>query len=248
MVVVAHPDDETVGAATLLPRLKQALFVYVTDGAPRDGRDAARHGLSTAQYRDLRRRERAEVFALCGLDVARIIDLDCPDQQAARRLAPLARTLASHLDEHRIEAVLTHPYEGGHPDHDAAAFVVHAAARLARQAPTIVEMTSYHNGPNGLVAGEFLPDAAVDGQVVTTVLTPEQQSFKQSLIGCYASQRDVLRKLPLDVERLRPAPRHDFLRPPHEGLLWYEMRDWNIDGRRFCEFAAQALQELRLAA
>lgn len=248
MLVAAHPDDETVGAATLLPRLKQALFVYVTDGAPRDGRDAARHGWSTAQYRDVRRREREQVFALCELDPARIIDLDCPDQQAASQLAPLARELARLLDIHRIEAVLTHPYEGGHPDHDASAFIVHAASRLARRAPTIAEMTSYHNGPQGLVAGEFLPDPASDAQAITTVLSPEQRSFKQSLIDCYASQRDVLRHLPLEVERLRPAPRHDFLRAPHEGTLWYEMRGWDIDGPRFRELAARAVHELRLAA
>ena len=91
---------------------------------------------------------------------------------------------------------------------------------------------------------EFLPDAASDVQMATTVLTPPQRSFKQALIDCYASQRDTLRGLPLDVERLRPAPQYDFRSPPHDGLLWYEMRGWGIDGRRFCELAGQALEEL----
>ena len=219
-----------------------------TDGAPRDGRDAARHGWSTAQYREVRRRERAQTFARCGIETSRIVDLDCPDQQAALRLAPLALEMAMMLDEYRIDAVLTHPYEGGHPDHDATAFVVHAAARLARHTPAIVEMTSYHNSPHGLVASAFLSDPAVDPHMVTTVLSPRQRAFKQSLIGCYASQRDTLRSLPLDVERFRPAPRYDFLRAPHEGLLWYEARDWGIDGARFRELAGEALRELEIAA
>lgn len=244
MVVVAHPDDETVGAAMLLPRLTRACFVYVTDGAPRDGRDAARHGWSVMQYRDARRRERARAFALCGLDAARIVDFGCPDQQAARQLAPLARRLAALFDEHAVENVLTQPYEGGHPDHDATAFIVHAAARLARRPPAIVEMASYHRGPHGLAAGEFLPDAAADAQAVTVRLSSEQRAFKQSLIDCYASQHETLRPLPLDVERFRPAPRYDFLRPPHEGRLWYEAQDWGIDGARFRELAAAALHEL----
>ena len=64
----------------------------------------------------------------------------------------------------------------------------------------------------------------------------------------YASQRDTLRSLPLDVERFRPAPRYDFLRAPHEGLLWYEARDWGIDGARFRELAGEALRELEIAA
>lgn len=249
MVVVAHPDDETVGAATLLPQLAHARFVYVTDGAPRNGRDAARHGWSAMEYRDVRRRERAEVFERCGLDPARIVELECPDQQAASRLAPLARRLAALFDEYAIEHVLTQPYEGGHPDHDATAFIVHTAARLARRAPAIVEMTSYHRAAHGLAAGEFLPDAAADAQAVTVRLSREERAFKQSLVDCYASQRETLRQLPLpDVERYRPAPHYDFTRAPHEGRLWYETQDWGMDGARFRELAAAALAELGLSA
>lgn len=246
MVVVAHPDDETVGAATLLPQLKRAQFVYVTDGAPRDGHDAASHGWSTAQYRDVRRRERAKVFALCGLQADRVIDLDCPDQQAALRLVQLTRALAGLFDEWQIEAVLAHPYEGGHPDHDAAAFIVHAAARLVRRTPAIVEMACYHKGPYGIVANAFLPHAHADERMITTTLSPGQRAFKQSLVDQYESQHETLRHLPVDVERLRSAPDYDFSRPPHEGTLLYETRGWDIDGARFCELAAQALHRLEL--
>jgi LmbE family N-acetylglucosaminyl deacetylase len=248
MVVVAHPDDETVGAATLLPRLRRARFIYITDGAPRDGSDAARHGWTTAQYREVRRRERANAFALCGLQPDRIVDLGCPDQEAALQLVRLTRELAALLDEWRIEAVLTHPYEGGHPDHDAAAFIAHSAARLVPRAPTVVEMACYHKGPSGIVAGEFLPDVQADEQMVTMPLSPGQRAFKQSLIGCYESQHETLRSLPVDVERLRPAPAYDFHRPPHEGTLLYETRGWGIDGPRFRDLAAQALRELELHA
>ncbi len=36
LVVVAHPDDETIGAGALLARLRDVRVVHVTDGAPRD--------------------------------------------------------------------------------------------------------------------------------------------------------------------------------------------------------------------
>jgi N-acetylglucosamine malate deacetylase 2 len=247
MVVLAHPDDETVGASTLLARLTHARFVFVTDGAPGDGSDASRHGWSVAQYRDARRRERDAAFALCGLDAARIIELDCPDQQAALQLAALSRTLAALFDEHGIGTVLTHAYEGGHPDHDATTFIVHAAARLARDAPSIMEMPLYRRGPHGPVAFEFLADEQADAQAITVQLSPAECAFKQSLIDCYSSQRDTLAALPVDVERFRPAPSHDFRRPPHEGLLWYEERDWNMTGGRFCELADEALRDLGLS-
>jgi LmbE family N-acetylglucosaminyl deacetylase len=248
MVVAAHPDDETVGASSLLRRLRRAHFVYVTDGAPRDGRDAARHGFSVMQYREARQRERAQVFALCDIAPDRITDLDCPDQEAALRLVPLACRLAGLFDELRIGKVLTHSYEGGHPDHDATAFAVHAASRLAKRAPRIVEMVSYHNSPKGLLAGAFLPDRDCDALAVSVPLSDAQRGFKQSLIDCYASQRDTLRWLPVQVERFRPAPSHDFCRAPHEGLLWYETRAWEMDGARFRALAAAALAELELRA
>lgn len=246
MVVVAHPDDETAGASTLLPRLARARFVYVTDGAPRGGHDASRHGWSVAEYRAVRRRERAAAFERCRLDTGRIVDLDCPDQQATLQLAALSRRLAALFDEHGIENVLTHAYEGGHPDHDATAFIVHAAARLARRAPSIMEMPLYRRGPQGRVAFEFLPDAEANAQAITVPLSTQDRAFKQSLVDCYASQRETLAALPLEVERFRPAPRHDFRRAPHEGPLWYETQDWGMTGARFCEAAEAALRELEL--
>src|SRR5437764_14240477 len=58
MIVVAHPDDETVGMGAQLRRLGDALLLQVTDGAPRDGRDAAARGFaSTADYAVARRAE-----------------------------------------------------------------------------------------------------------------------------------------------------------------------------------------------
>jgi len=44
MAVVAHPDDETVGAGALLDRLDDVVVVHVTDGAPRDLADARSAG------------------------------------------------------------------------------------------------------------------------------------------------------------------------------------------------------------
>ncbi len=55
--------------------------------------------------------------------------------------------------------VLTHAYEGGHPDHEAVAFAVQASGRPR------IEMAGYHAGPNGhMIAGQFLDDAARSGQ------------------------------------------------------------------------------------
>jgi LmbE family N-acetylglucosaminyl deacetylase len=156
-IVLAHPDDETIGCGALLRRLLDAGLVLVTDGAPRGGDDARNAGFTDwGAYAGARRSELVEALRLAGLGPDRLTSLDIPDQAASFDLAGLARRLVPIVTS--AEIVLTHSYEGGHPDHDATAFAVHAAATLAGpSAARIVEMPFYRAGPDGWVLGQFAP-------------------------------------------------------------------------------------------
>src|SRR5437868_10604523 len=58
VIVVAHADDEAIGAGAQLARWNVQNVIYVTDGAPRNAGDAVTHGFdSVATYAAARRRE-----------------------------------------------------------------------------------------------------------------------------------------------------------------------------------------------
>jgi len=247
VVVAAHPDDETIGLGAQLQRLDDALLVHVTDGAPRDGHDAAAYGFATlADYEAARRRELAAALTKGGADHLRTLSLGIVDQEAMHHLPSLARQLRERFLQERPQAVVTHAYEGGHPDHDAAAFAVQAACRLMAEPPAILEMALYHRREGRLVSGEFLPSTAQEPRTAIE-LNEEEIRRKQRMIDCYTTQRWLLTQLDSAVERLRIAPGYDFRTAPHPGELHYETLGWGITGPDWRRQAGAALAELGLA-
>jgi LmbE family N-acetylglucosaminyl deacetylase len=155
MIVIAHPDDETIGMGAQLSRFEDALLVLVTDGAPRDGRDAAAHGFATvAEYASARREELAAAFRAGEARGIKTDIIGIPDRETHLNLSALIIELFARLQSECPEVVFVQPYEGGHPDHDAASFAVNVACRLSkgqgRLLPAIIEMTAYHAQGDGL--------------------------------------------------------------------------------------------------
>lgn len=232
LVVVAHPDDETVSLGATLARLAgRCTLLTVTDGAPRDPRFAAKAGLATREaYAATRRAEQRAALALVGLGPESCRELGYVDQEAALHLVELVGRLREEIQLLAPRAILTHPYEGGHPDHDAVAAAVHYALALLGQSggavPALLEFASYHAGEGKVTRLEFL--SAPECPETTLALSPLERERKHQMYQCYPSQLPGLHVFPIGVERWRPAPRYDFTRPPHAGPMHYEKYPWAV--------------------
>lgn len=242
-MVVAHPDDEVLAAGGMMPLFDRLLLIHLTDGAPRDGSDARVRGFAdAASYAAERRRELADALAAGnlrpGTAALRCVELGAADQEASLDMLGLAEQVRALLAEHGARQVLTHPYEGGHPDHDAAAFITHLAVRMMPEPPSVIETTSYHAGGSGWVTGRFLPGPA---DPVEIELTADEQTRKRTMLACFRTQADVLAPFGTKRETFRPAPSYDFSMPPHPGALLYEGFGWGWTGPRWRALAAAAV-------
>jgi LmbE family N-acetylglucosaminyl deacetylase len=211
--------------------------------------DAERAGCSSREdYARLRRDELLAALDVAGIAADRARPLNLVDQEASLEMAYLTMRLVDTLKEFRPSAILTHPYEGGHPDHDATAFAVHAACARVPAPPTVFEFASYHAADQSepvIEVGEFLPD----GEEIDTVeLSEESRNAKRRMIACFGSQEHMLRHWPIGIERFREAPAYDFTRPPHPGALYYEHFDWGVTGDRWRLLAEEALRTLGASA
>jgi N-acetylglucosamine malate deacetylase 2 len=221
LVVSAHPDDETIGASTWLG--SALAVVHVTDGAPRNMDDARRYGFESAeQYAAARRRELESALQAAAV-APQLFEIGVPDQGATYEIPRIAAELRRIIHAVRPRTVITHPYEGGHPDHDASA----VAVRLACLDVPVWEYACYHNNGGQIRTGCFL----------------DHDDSVQTAYDCFVTQREILTWFPIEVERFRPAPAYDFTHPPHEGRLFYEQFDWGMTGDIFRRIAREALVE-----
>lgn len=247
MVVVAHPDDETIGIGGQLRRLRQATIVHVTGGAPRNMDDARAHGFTTWQaYAAARRRELEAAMAEAGIPASALIALNVPDQEAARRMPELARKVADLFQRHQTRFVCTHPYEGGHPDHDATAFAVEAACRAMRrdglEPPAVIEMPFYHAGPDGPVFQDFPAEPDLPRHEVE--LNEHDLAMKRRMAAHHVTQQAILAPFTARVERFRAAPHYAFGSLPNGGRLYYESLPFGFHGEDWLALAGRAMEEL----
>lgn len=216
-IVAAHPDDESIGASLALGAPCEVVVIHVTAGAPRDPRWWPEGTIDRDVYVRARAREAEQALAEVG---ARRLALELEDQETVFALDELIRELARLIAHGRPDAIITHAYEGGHPDHDTIAVAcARARARADSRAP-LLEMALYHGEAGALCAGEFISRGQPG---VRCRLDAAQLRRRHAMLTAYHSQRAVLAPfMAVGHECFRVAPTYDFTCPPHAGRLHYE--------------------------
>jgi hypothetical protein len=72
-------------------------------------------------------------------------------------------------------------------------------------------------------------------------LDARQLARKRAALAEFVTQKEVIAPFPLDPERLRPAPRYDFSRPPPPGEVLYDRFHWRVTGESWRESARAVL-------
>jgi LmbE family N-acetylglucosaminyl deacetylase len=248
-VIVAHPADEVVGAGCLISKLVDVTVLHVTDGAPMQDAEAAGFK-NRSRYAQVRRAECLAALAIANVPEDQVFDFALTDHCAAHCLADLTRKITTFLQQSAADIVITHPYEGGHPDHDATAFATHAALRLMKQngfrPPALFEMALHPSTDFKAKLPQFLPGS--EREITTLLLDERARKLKRRMFACFETQRESLAVSPVGPEKFRQPSTYDFSAPPQDGKLHYENFDWALRRDEWQLLASKALAELFPAA
>src|SRR5207249_7068880 len=133
------------------------------------------------------------------------------DQELFKNLMAATAALRGPAGVSGTSAILTHAYEGGHPDHDACSFLGHALGKDLTL--PVWEMPLYHRDQEGVMRRQqFLCGS---GEEFELPPTGEELERKRRMVDEYKSQHHAIRDVPWAPDPLRAQPTYHHCCPEH---------------------------------
>ena len=243
--VFAHPDDD-VFISGLMRRListgSEVLGVWLTSGGFLGGQERREAELRSAA-------------SILGLEKKRYELLRFPDLGLMRSLDSAAVALKEIFVRFKPDNVFVTAFEGGHPDHDAANFIVYESRFRSMLDFPIFEFPLY-NGTGPFWSWRWRINAFPSGGPATLFipLDSSEVDCKFSIMRVYSSQWMYMapaflaksrKKLITQGEPYRKCPKtRDHSLPPHAGKLNYERWFNSFMKIRFSDFS-QSVKKTR---
>ncbi|MBV8894817.1 MAG: PIG-L family deacetylase [Acidobacteria bacterium] len=215
LILVAHPDDESIGCGMLLQGIASADILLCTDGGPAMGRPwYSRIVHSRTRYAGKRLKEFRAASRTAGVRYTCEMQ-GIQDQLLYQYLERAAGFLAEQIVRCRPDAILSHAFEAGHPDHDCCAFLAQWAGR--KFSLPVWEMPLYYRPTpsSPLVYQQFLCSY---GNEVELFPEPHKLLIKTRMLSQHRSQAAVISGFDKAREVFRPQAPYDFSVNPNPAL------------------------------
>jgi len=210
VLLVAHPDDESIGAGILLQRLRHAYIVFCANGPSWWPPYWLNYGLPHKRAQ-LRKQEAHHAIDITGKNHS-IQFLGYPVGWLVTHLDDAYRSLADLLRAWQPQQVVTHAFEGGHEDHDACSFL---ACQLSKAFNFKVwEMPLYYReASTGAEIRQTFTTDDPDSEIITPISGSELE-VKRAMLSAHKSQREIVARFDPAIEKFCPQPLHDYSRVP----------------------------------
>lgn len=249
LIIAAHPDDEVIGAGLVIMYHPDSIILHLTDGAPVNMHDALHAGFSSRdEYSSCRLKELSTALTLIDIHSDQCFNLNIIDQNSVYCIPDIITTIIDFINRYKPDIILTHSYDGGHPDHDTASFATWAACKILLKkdqcTPVIAEFATYHGKCKQISRLDFLPYGEIPE--FKLYLAKYEQTLKTKLFEHYKSQFDILKHFPVTHECYRLQPNYNFKQPPLTDYILYDSYNWGINSYIWSKCIHHTLNTLKL--
>ena len=229
LILVAHPDDETIACSGLIQRASASLVVFAVDGAPPHYGFEKRFG-SLRNYSDARFLEASRALkCIPRCSFRRLTRKDGTwfvDQHIFLELPEAFTSFARITREFSPDLLVSHAFEGGHIDHDACHIL---ATRLAQEfSLRTLEFPLYWKSKHGHDVLQQFRESG-EGEIVFQ-LSQQELLVKRRMLAEYRTQHGLTSVFHRETERFRALIRADRTEPAwSENPFENRRRPWKAD-------------------